>query len=271
MFVFPLLLVLFPALAQYVQARVDNLAGDPRFFDQLVRLTPFLLLWLLLSFAYVLTPNTKVNLLSGILAGLVAAMIFVVVQKLIIALQIGVSKYSPIYGSFLAFPLLLIWLHASWMIMLFGAEFSFAHQNVGTYEYEQDCAGISHSYKILLALHISQLSVKGFHQGEPPLTPQVAAQALHIPIRLVRDIMFELCEAGVLTEIRKDERKDMAYQPARDPAAISVKYVKEALEQRGSANIPVIESAELQQLTECLKDFEKALENSSANVLLRDV
>ena len=156
-------------------------------------------------------------------------------------------------------------------MVLFGAELSFAHQNVGAYEFEQDCLSVSYSFKKRLSLLITHLLVKNFCTGEQPWHAERISHTLEIPIRLVRQILFELAESGILSEVRKDNGKDVAYQPAIDVAKITVKYVIEALERQGSAAIPVRQTSELNKLSDCLSTFAGDIEKSPANILLKDL
>jgi len=112
-------------------------------------------------------PNIRVRIGSGLLGGIVAGTIYQILQWIYITFQIGVSKYGAIYGSFAALPLFLVWLQASWMIMLFGAEISFASQHVDTYEFEPDALEAMPSFRRLLSLRIAQLCVKTFRGAFP--------------------------------------------------------------------------------------------------------
>jgi len=181
-----------------------------------------------------------------------------------------VSKYGAIYGSFAALPLFLIWLQLSWLVVLFGAELSFAHQNVETYEFEQECLSVSNSYKKLLSLLITHLLVKNFCKAVPPTDAEKISRTFDIPIRLVRQILFELVGAKILSEVKPDN-KDVPYQPAIDVDKLTIKYVVEALEQRGISDIPIEKTAELDKLSNCLTAFSGTIEKSSANILLRDI
>jgi membrane protein len=216
-------------------------------------------------------PNTKVKLRSGLLGGVVAGTIFQIAQWIYINFQIGAAKYSAIYGSFAALPLFLLWLQISWLVVLFGAELSFAHQNVETYEFEQDCLSASYSFKKLLSLLVTHLLIKNFCKAEQPWDAEKISHTLEIPIRLVRQILFELVGSGILSEVRKDDDKDVAYQPAVDVGKVTVKYVVESLEQRGNSAIPVGKTSELDKLSECLSTFANDIEKSPANILLKDL
>jgi membrane protein len=232
---------------------------------------PYCLIWILFTFIYILVPNTKVNFKSALLAGIIAGTIFQLVQWGYINFQIGIAKHNAIYGSFAALPLLLIWLQLSWLIVLFGAEFSFANQNVDTYEFEPDCLKISYSFKKLLSLQISHLLIKDFSEGEKPLTATQISHILEIPVRLVRELLYELVESGIFSETTTMEYKELAYQPARDINVFTIKYIIEALEQRGTDNIPVAQTKELRALAESLQTFKGEIEKSPANRLLRDI
>ena len=220
---------------------------------------------------YVFIPNTKINYRSGILGAIIAGSMYHLFQWGYINLQIGVAKYNAIYGSFAALPLFFIWLQTSWLIVLFGAEISFAHQNVETYEFEQECLTVSYSFKRLLALGISHLLVHRFTEGERPCDARGISQELEIPIRLVNQILFELVAAGIASEVRVDQDKAIAYEPARDTGRMTIQYVIDAMEHSGSHNIPFAETEEIQTLTESLKAFNDLVLNSPANRLLKEI
>jgi len=237
-----------------------------------LKLLPYCTLWVAFTFIFVFMPNTVVKLKSGLVAGVVSGTLFQLVQWAYINLQIGVAKYSAVYGSFAALPLFLIWLQMSWLILLFGAEIAFAVQNVHTYEFEQDCQSISHSHKRLLSLLVARLIVKRFCEGVSPLDAPEISRLLEIPIRLVRQILHELVESNILSEVRKQsEGKEVQYQPARDVEALTAKRVVDALENRGHSDIPVLDCEDLRKLTMTLAAFSEIVEHAPSNVALKNI
>jgi membrane protein len=237
-----------------------------------LKLVPYFMIWLMFTFVLIFIPNTKVRFKAGLVAGIVSGTIFQLVQWAYINFQIGVAKYGAIYGSFAALPLFLMWLQISWLVVLFGAELAFAMQNVETYEFEQDCLSISQSHKKLLALLITNHFVKEFCRGEKPSDAAQVSRNLEIPIRLVRQILFELVEANVLSEVRKEaEDKEVAYQPARDVETLTIKNVSDALDNRGNSTVPTIQSDELQKLSDCLRGFAEIIEKSPSNISLKAI
>jgi membrane protein len=237
----------------------------------MLKFIPYGLIWILFIFIYILMPNTKVNFSSGLIAGVIAGTIYQIAQWAYITFQVGMARYNAIYGSFAALPLFLIWIQLSWLIVLFGAEISFAYQYVDTYDFEPDRRFISPAFKKLLSLQISRLIISTFLKAEPPLSAFNISKTLEIPIRLVQQILDELVETGILSDTEVKKNKEISYQPARDINAITINSVIEALEQKGVDNIPVAQTAELRHLSEALKTLNDEIEKSPANRLLKDI
>ncbi|MGD9107314.1 MAG: YihY/virulence factor BrkB family protein [Desulfobacterales bacterium] len=278
MLISPVLVIMSSSVTVFITTQVTSITErvallgifSPIIFFML-KLIPYCLIWILFTFLYILMPNTKVKFSSGFIAGVVAGTIFQVAQWAYIYFQVGVAKHNAIYGSFAALPLFLVWIQLSWLIVLFGAEISFAYQFVDTYEFDPDCRQISLNHKKLLSLQIAHLVIMTFSKGEKPLTASKISYALEIPNRLVQQILDEFVESGVLSNTETQDKKEYAYQPARDINGITVKSIIEALEQRGVDTIPVAQTAELKVLSETLQKFNNEIEKSQANRLLKDI
>jgi membrane protein len=232
---------------------------------------PFAVVWIVFTFIYMFMPNTKVNFKAGLFGGIVAGTLYQIAQWTYIKFQVQVLNYGAVYGSFAALPLFLIWLQTSWLIVLFGAEISFAEQNVETYEFEPDCLKVSHEFKKLLSLHIMHRCVKNFHQGKKPLSVEEINHEMEIPIRLVRQILFELIECGLLTEVKAFGSSTLLYQPAISVERLTVLDVISCINQNGIDNIPVAETAELDHLKNVLEKFQETLAKSPSNKLLKEI
>lgn len=274
----PVLLITSSTVTVLITSQVETLVKYFSFVDMIspamfyaLGLLPYCILWFLFTFMYVFMPNGKVNFISGALAGITAGTIYQIFQGFYINLQFYVANYNAIYGSFAALPLFMIWLQVSWLIVLFGAEISFAHQNVDTYDFETDCLEISHSFKMLLTLKIVHLLIKHFSRKKNFWNETQIAKKLEISIRLVRRIMYELLESGVISEVKMDGDKDTYYQPGLNPKSITIKYVINALENQGINSLPVSQSEELTKISECLKSFDDLINNSPMNRRLADI
>jgi len=234
-------------------------------FDLSLRLVPYPVMWLFFAFVYIFMTNTRVKFSSALLAGTVSGTLFLLVQWVYVGFQVGAAKYGAIYGSLAALPLFLVWVQWSWLVVLFGAELAFAHQNVDTYEFEPLCLNISHAHKRRLTVLMVHDIARRFIAGEPPATAAQLSHELDIPVRLVREILFELTQAHVLTEVATAQEKATAYQPARDVGTLTVESVVEAWENHGTADLPLKDTPAAAQIRESLAAFREAARASDAN------
>ena len=278
MMICPVLLIIASSVTVLLTTQVSSMLERLSFLDYLadvligfLKILPYGVIWLVFTFVYVFMPNTKVPLKSALWGGILAGTVYQIVQFAYITFQIGVSNYGAIYGSFAALPLFLVWLQMSWLIVLSGAEIAFAHQNVGTYEFEQDCLDVSHSLKRMIALMMTSLCVKHFVNAEKPLTGEELSRQLEIPIRLCRSVLSELTEARLLSEVCLDDRNAIAYQPACDTRHLTVAGVIERLDQQGTTAIPIVENADVRKLRETVQRYHESNLQSWANVRLQDL
>ena len=97
------------------------------------------------------------------------------------------------------------------------------------------------------------------------------SQTLEIPIRMVHRILDELVACKIISDMKTDEYEEFTYQPALDINLLTIKYITDALDQRGVSHIPVAQTKELTALSESLKQLGEAIEQSPANKLLKDI
>ncbi len=237
----------------------------------LLNLLPYVSIWVLLTFLYIVLPNTRVPIRSGLLGAFAAGTAFQVIQWIYIKFQIGITKYGAIYGSFAALPLFLIWLQMSWMIILFGAEIAHANEHYETFGFQPDYSRISPSSKKILILRVFHLLVEKFAKGKKPLDLKQISNILQIPLRLVHQLLNELLEAGLVVEVSKLRTGESAFQPARTIEGITIKNLLEVYEQRGDSFLPNSECREAQRLSRYLREIEEAIEKSPANVQLKEI
>ena len=278
MIISPLLIIVSSSATVFITSQITQLTNQIKLLGMIspliflsFKLIPYVLIWILFTVIYVLMPNTKVNLKAGLVAGIIAGTIFQIVQWGYISFQVGTARYNAIYGSFAALPLFLMWVQVSWWVVLFGAELSFAGQNVGTYEYEPDSRKVSLAFKKVLILQITHLLIKNFEKGDRPLIDTEISNRLKMPIRLVHNLLFDLVESRVVAETRTKEDQVFGYQPARDIHTLTIKFVVDAIELNGINSIPVTRNAEFGALSAAIDKFRDAMEASPANQLLKDI
>jgi len=278
MLICPVLIILSSSATVFVKTQITLIVDKIAllgFFSPLIyvsfKLIPYLLIWLLFTFTYLMMPNTKVRVSSGLVAGVVAGTIYQVLQLVYINFQFLLSKYNAIYGSFAALPLFLVWLQASWLIVLFGAEVAFAHQNNETFEFEQVTRKISFSLKKRLALQIMHLLVTNFARAQKPVTVHQISAAIEIPLRLVQTTLFDLVAAKIVSETDSDTGEESAFQPALDIHLITIGYVIDAMEHIGTDHLPIPQTPESDTITLAMKKFGDAIETHPDNRLLKNI
>jgi membrane protein len=235
----------------------------------LIKFIPYFLTWLTLTVLFIIMPYTKVKVWSAIVAGVITGTILQILQWLYIDLQFGITKLSTIYGSFAAIPLFIVWLQSSWIVVLLGAEISFANQNLSRYEFESEALNISNHQKKALTLLIMYQVIRSFALGEKPLNSEMISQQLKIPVRLVRDIIQDLHSVDLVSMVQADSSQRF-YQPAMDINSITVSLVLSRLDMKGEGKTIVIKSREFEKVTSMLAKFDKMVSKSDSNILIKD-
>ena len=237
----------------------------------LIKAIPYISIWTLFTIVYIVMPNTKVKFKYALIAGIFAGTVAMIFQTLYQELQIGVFRFNTLYGSISALPLFLIWLQITWLIVLMGAEISFAYQNIENFEFEEEALKMSYNNKKILILLITYHIVKNFEEGEEPWSADRLSHELHIPIRLVNEIVFDLVNAGVLAELAADNPKERSYQPSVDINKITVDFVYNKIETIGADKLYVTESEDLNKITRIHEHILHSIRESPSNILLKDI
>jgi membrane protein len=237
-----------------------------------IKLAPYFLTWTILTIVYMIIPNTKVNFVPALVAGIIAGTGLKLLQWAYIDMQMGLTRLSAIYGSFAAIPLLIVWLQASWLLILLGAELSFANQNLSNYEQEAEALDISNFQKKTLSVLVLQRIIKNFALGENAISSSELSKYFNIPVRLVRDIIKNLLEVGLVSQIHIDRRdKESFFQPAVDINMITVGLVLSKLDRQGDDKRLTIKNKDYEVIVDMLKKHDKQAFKNDFNVLVKDL
>ena len=274
-FIFPILIVLTSGLSIFIAAIADRmpdflmLGSAVRF---LIDLTPYVLMSAMFVALYVFMPNTKVELRSVIVPGVLAGIAMQGLQFVYIHSQIFLSSYNAIYGSFAALPLFMLWMQISWTICLFGAELCYTNQNLDFYDYDAHSGEISHRYKLMLCAVLMSRICRRFAEGKKPYSILELRQETSIPIRFVSDLLYELINAGLLTEVTSDEKSEESrFMPAEDISNLTLGTMIDRLEAQGTWKIDLdlsnVFTSEWRKVIEARLNYLK----TTRNILLQDL
>jgi membrane protein len=278
MLIAPIFIILSSGITLFISTKLPDYMNSAPILDFfkpvisfLVKFTPYFLSWITLTMLFIVMPNAKVKFIPALVAGIISGTILQGLQWLYIDLQFGITKLGYIYGSFAAVPLFIIWMQSSWIVVLLGAEISFANQNLARYELESEALYISNYQKRALVLMILHMIIRNFMLGDKPISASYIAANLKIPVRLARDILQDLNSVNIVSAIHENDEKERLYQPAIDINRLTVSFVFSRLDKRGVAQIMVIRNKDYEKIISMLEKFDKLVAKSDSNILIKDL
>lgn len=237
----------------------------------LVTVLSYTLIWFVFTMIYIIIPNTKVHFIPAIIAGIIAGTLFQLLQWGYVVVQSLLTSYGAIYGTFAALPLFMMWLELSWLIVLLGAEICFAYQNASLYEQEAEPLNVSHKHRRVLTLLVMHRIVRNFMDGLTPMNAAELSDNLGIPVRIVRELVYDLLNTKIVVETMNPEVREVAYQPALDPSKITISFVIDTLEKQGQHIMFEKETEDLVKLNGIVESFYDDIKSSANNTALKDL
>ncbi len=274
----PILFVMSGSLSVFIATELHNYLpefGPIEHFDRVMEwmagLVPLIFMWLLFSFMFLAMPNTKVRIRPALAAGILTGTMFIILQWGYVLFQVAMVRYNAVYGSFAALPLFLIWLQASWMIVLMGSELSFGYQNVRHYIHAAESKEVSLRHKQKISLLVMHLIIKNFVSEEDSPGIGDICYKLGLPVLLANQVVKELMDAGLVVKVSEPGRDEHVYHPGKDVNRMSIAYVLKSLYHTGGTEVPVERDQNWAAISSALDRYEEMMEKSSENVLLKDI
>ena len=217
-------------------------------------------------------PNTKVKFGAAVFGGLVAGVLFQILQDVFILMQGTIFRYNKVYGSFSVLPLFLIWLQWSWQIALFGAELTFVEQNLtsGLFDKLRE-EKLSNRLRRMYQLSILSFVFRRFEAGQGAVAENEVVDYVKITPLMVQILMNELVENGLLAFADGENEEIRYYLPALSPEEFRVCDAVKRLNSAG-VDIPLPESAEaVRRIAVQLESIDNASFNAAGNVLVKEI
>jgi len=272
----PVLVIVSSSMTVFVTTQITGLIKKIHLLPEgtvtllyLLNYSPIVIMSILFSFIFIFMPNKKVHINAGIIAGIITGVFYQIVQWGYLELQIGVSSYNAIYGSFTALPLFIIWLQLGWVFVLFGCEISFFIQYYEIYKYNENFLSLSFRLKKLISLRIMQLIIKRFIRAEKALNTTEISFKLALPISVVRSSLIALIKSKLVVELNSLSTSEGAFQPAQDVNYLTIYHVIEALEKQGENELPNMKS--FIQFSEINNLFDEKIKSMPENSLLKEI
>lgn len=192
---------------------------------------PYALSWALFTFVYIFLPNTRVRFGAALFGGLIAGSVYQLLQGGYLYVQMALSRYNVIYGSFSALPLFLIWMYLSWIVVLYGVTLAWLFQN---FDYESKQARdelLTAAEKRLLAVLLAAETAHDFDQELPPPSELELARRCRLSGSLTRELLSRLVDRKILTPVASEEYNAVCYQPALPLGKMTVAEVLTRLDE----------------------------------------
>lgn len=160
----PLLMGSSLSLTSYlVSFSLGFVSGVPEVGVILLKIMPVILTIISITLLFVTVPNRFVPWSHALTGAVIAGIAFELMKKFF-AVYIGhFGSYKLVYGAFAIFPIFLLWIYFSWMVVLLGAVIasSLSYWRGGAWKNER-----VPGRQLYDALHILNLLYHGYEKGE---------------------------------------------------------------------------------------------------------
>lgn len=162
----------------------------------ILKFIPVFFLALTLYVIYLFFPNTRVKNFPAFAGAVFAGYFWFLAQNIYISLQIGVSNYNAIYGSFATLPLFLVWIYFGWIFILIGAQIAYAFQHKDSFSLIPSSA--PPSLRLAVAYDIIEYVRDRFEQEAPAtVTDFIERFPMHTK-PLIEENVEQLKESGLI-------------------------------------------------------------------------
>ena len=177
---------------------------------------PIILMSVAFTLLYFTVPNRYVPFRHALLGGIFAGVTFELMKRIFTMYITSFPTYTLVYGAFAIFPIFLLWLYFSWLVILVGAVIAAAlsHWRAGTWQKSRRAGWrFEAALRVLQELNVAQTS------GHT-----VTLAWLRERVDLGLDEMEELLDRLALANIVRRSERD-GWMLSRAPQAISTAEV----------------------------------------------
>ncbi|HVR01970.1 MAG TPA: YhjD/YihY/BrkB family envelope integrity protein [Polyangia bacterium] len=258
------MVTLLPTLAGfslYWSARLVESSSASRF------LAPLFIEFVGLMFMNKLLPRTNVSWASSITGALVTAFLLEALKFGFVrfAARIMLQSYSGVYGPLGLVPLVLVWIYASWVLVLLGAEIAHSLQNLRLLEAEDRRRAGDAPINGLLAAQLLAAIAAAHETAGIGYPKERLATEFGLTPDTVEQILARLKTRGLVAEVHGDLR---GYIPGRAAGAITLEDVLAAFR---TTDIEIAHGATSPALQALVSEIEETRHRRIAGVTIADL
>jgi membrane protein len=179
----------------------------------LLTVVPLVLTSAAMAFLYRAVPNRRVDTNDAVIGGILAGLAFEAMKAAFGAYIRNVPTYKLVYGAFASFPIFLLWIYISWLVILIGAEVTAALPYLRT-------GGVRLKRRVgeqfLEAMRLLRHLYQAHRDGHVPGTAELRVY-LRLPFEETERLLDRLAAGGWVAQTAGD-----GWVLARDAAEIKV-------------------------------------------------
>ena len=191
---------------------------------------PWISVYCLFLFMYIAFPNTSVKWSAALIGAGVAGILFQI-ARIGFSYYFGLAwqNFSEVYGALAMLMILAIWIYATWVVILLGAEVTNLVQYSNSQkDLHQKSLYESKDYINSLGVITLFFTVAThFHKGKGACSVADVAGIVGVPQSLVNKIFEKFKDAGLIYEVEGDTK---GYLPTRSLDSITLDSVITAVE-----------------------------------------
>lgn len=181
---------------------------------------------------YLELPDTQVRLRSALFGAVCAGLAWYGIQIAHVRFQVGLARYNAIYSGFGAFPVLLVGVQLSWLVVLIGAQLVALHQRSPSLRVVG--AGARRDFATLSALGM-EVAV-ALAKAEGAIDARALALEVHTDLATLGIVLDSLEGRGLVSSVLSTRGKQ--YVLAVDASAIRTGDVLAAVSRGPHAELP---------------------------------
>lgn len=175
-------------------------------------LAPYFSVWLFFTVFYVVMPNTRVHIIPAAISGLFVSIVFNQSNLIFLKLQIFITAYNKIYGSFSIILIFLIWLKIVWFLILIGVHLTYILQNSQSLSNIDGISKLSFESKFRITVTIGVILTKNYIQNEVPLSSKEISKNTGIPLEMVIDVLEVFKKMNIVFESNSYDSFEKVYK-----------------------------------------------------------
>ena len=141
------------------------------------------------TLVYIIIPNTHVRPHVALIAAMIAAFCWHLTGSAFAAFVVNSTSQAAIYSAFASLLVFMLWMYASWLILLFGSRIAFYIQYPQQARYSHHSETLSPVITEVLALAIIKLITYRFYTKKTALTLSELADQLKVSDSYIEEIL----------------------------------------------------------------------------------